>query len=43
VGPIAGGWLFVQIGPLVWPALAVGSLVATAFGVLAARPRTPAT
>lgn len=37
VGPIAGGWLFVAIGHLVWPVVAAGSLVATACGLAAMR------
>jgi MFS family permease len=40
VGPAAGGWLFVEIGHLVWPVVAVGSLLATVCGLAAMR--TPA-
>ncbi|MFI8993953.1 MFS transporter [Streptomyces sp. NPDC053542] len=41
VGPMLGSWLFLQLGGLVWPAVAVGSLLATVFGLIAVR-RQPA-
>ncbi|MEU6917447.1 MFS transporter [Streptomyces olindensis] len=37
LGPVLGGWLFIQLEHLVWPVVAVGSLVATML-VLAAVP-----
>lgn len=37
VGPVIGGWLFVQLGHGVWPVLAVGSVLATLFGLAAIR------
>ncbi|GAA3053128.1 hypothetical protein GCM10020000_38550 [Streptomyces olivoverticillatus] len=40
VGPMLGGWMFLQLGQLVWPALAVGSLLATVLGLAAVRTRT---
>jgi len=43
VGPIAGGWLFLAIGPLVWPVVAAGSLVATLCGLAAMRTRAGST
>lgn len=41
VGPMLGSWLFLQLGGLVWPTVAVGSLLATVFGLIAVR-RQPA-
>ncbi|MFC1409713.1 MFS transporter [Streptacidiphilus sp. N1-12] len=40
LGPMIGGWLFVQLGHGVWPVLACGSAVATALVLCAVR--TPA-
>ncbi|MER7395553.1 MFS transporter [Streptomyces sp. NPDC000151] len=37
VGPMLGSWLFLELGGLVWPAVAVGSLLATVFGLIAVR------
>jgi predicted MFS family arabinose efflux permease len=37
LGPMAGGWLFVELGHSVWPVLAIGSLVATGFAMAAIR------
>ncbi|MDH6110348.1 MFS family permease [Kitasatospora sp. MAP12-15] len=37
LGPLVGGWLFLQLGALVWPVLAAGSLLATVLGLLAVR------
>ncbi len=43
VGPMIGGWLFVQLGHGVWPVLACGSAVATALALVAVRkPPEPA-
>ena len=33
VGPMIGGFLFTQLGHRVWPVLAIGSVLATIFGV----------
>jgi MFS family permease len=38
VGPILGGWLFIQIGHAAWFVLAAGSLAAALFGLAAVRP-----
>ena len=38
LGPMLGGWLFIQAGVLVWPLLALGSLAATVLGLAAVRP-----
>ncbi|MFJ9691408.1 MFS transporter [Kitasatospora sp. NPDC101183] len=38
LGPMLGGWLFIQAGVLVWPLLALGSLAATLLGLAAVRP-----
>lgn len=37
VGPIVGGVLFTQLGHQVWPVLAVGSVLATIFGLAGVR------
>lgn len=37
LGPMVGGWLFVQLGHGVWPALACGSAVATTLVLFAVR------
>lgn len=37
VGPLVGGWLFIQMGQAVWPVLAVGSLIATVSALIAVR------
>ncbi|KOV64043.1 MFS transporter [Streptomyces sp. MMG1121] len=42
VGPVVGGWLFVQLGHQVWPVFAAGSLVATILVLAAVPGRTPA-
>lgn len=43
IGPLVGGWLFIQIGQAVWPVLAVGSLIATLSALIAVRvPSGPA-
>ncbi|MGH3816013.1 MAG: MFS transporter, partial [Pseudonocardiaceae bacterium] len=43
VGPIVGGALFTQLGHQVWPVLAVGSVLATAFALAGVRtPPKPA-
>jgi MFS family permease len=42
VGPLVGGWLFIQIGQAVWPVLAVGSLVATVSALVSVRQPAPA-
>jgi MFS family permease len=42
VGPLVGGWLFIQIGQAVWPVLAIGPLVATVSALIAVRsPSAP--
>ncbi|MGI5471276.1 MFS transporter [Streptomyces sp. CA-132043] len=41
VGPMLGSWLFLQLGGWVWPAVAVGSFLATVFGLIAVRHRPP--
>lgn len=38
IGPVVGGWLFLKLGSGAWPALAVGSLIATVFAMVAIRP-----
>ncbi|PYC71893.1 MFS transporter [Streptomyces tateyamensis] len=38
VGPMVGGWLYLQAGGLVWPLLGLGSLLATVLGLAAVRP-----
>jgi predicted MFS family arabinose efflux permease len=38
VGPVLGGWLFIQLGHGAWPVLAIGSVLATALAVSAVRP-----
>jgi MFS family permease len=38
LGPMLGGWLYLQAGALVWPLLALGSLLATVLGLAATRP-----
>ncbi|MEV3991478.1 MFS transporter [Streptomyces sp. NPDC049837] len=42
LGPMAGGWLFLRLDGLVWPVIAVGSLLATVLGLIAVRPRPEA-
>jgi MFS family permease len=42
VGPLVGGWLFIQIGQAVWPVLAVGSLIATVSALVSVRQPAPA-
>ncbi|MEU1345655.1 MFS transporter [Streptomyces sp. NPDC005775] len=37
LGPMAGGWLFAELGHRVWPVLALGSLIATTFAMVAVR------
>ena len=37
VGPLVGGWLFIQIGQAVWPVLAIGPLIATVCALIAVR------
>ncbi|MEV7727407.1 MFS transporter [Streptomyces sp. NPDC087917] len=39
LGPMAGTWLFLQYGSLVWPLVGAASLLATLFGLIAVRPR----
>ncbi len=39
VGPIIGGWLYLQIGGLVWPVIASGSIVAAIVSWYCVRPR----
>lgn len=42
LGPLVGGWLFIQIGQAVWPVLAIGPLIATVSALIAVRsPRVP--
>ncbi|MBV9026348.1 MAG: MFS transporter [Streptomycetaceae bacterium] len=38
LGPVAGTWLFLRLGALVWPTVALGSLLAAVFGLIAVRP-----
>ncbi|MFC8914786.1 MFS transporter [Streptomyces sp. NPDC057116] len=42
LGPMLGSWLFLRLGGMVWPVVAVGSLLATALGLIAVRPRPEA-
>ncbi|MBT2402873.1 MULTISPECIES: MFS transporter [unclassified Streptomyces] len=42
LGPMAGTWLFLQFGSLVWPLVGACSLLATLFGLIAVRPRPAA-
>lgn len=43
VGPLVGGWLFIQLGQAVWPVLAIGPLIATVSALIAVRsPAAPA-
>lgn len=37
IGPLVGGWLFIQVGQAVWPLLAIGSLIAAACTLVAVR------
>jgi MFS family permease len=37
LGPLVGGWLFIQIGQAVWPVLAIGPLIATICALIAVR------
>lgn len=37
LGPLVGGWLFIQIGQAVWPVLAIGPLIATVSALIAVR------
>ena len=37
LGPVAGGWLFIQLGQAAWPVLAVGALLAALAVVAAVR------
>ncbi|MFJ3841598.1 MFS transporter [Streptomyces sp. NPDC090054] len=39
LGPMAGTWLFLQFGSLVWPLVGAASLLATLFGLIAVRTR----
>ncbi|MFD2120850.1 MFS transporter, partial [Streptomyces cirratus] len=39
LGPMAGTWLFLQFGALVWPLVGACSLLATACGLVAVRDR----
>ncbi|WP_093801738.1 MFS transporter [Streptomyces sp. Wb2n-11] len=42
VGPMIGSWLFLRLDGLVWPVIAMGSLLATVFGLIAvSRPELP--
>jgi MFS family permease len=42
IGPVVGGWLFIQMGHAAWPVLAAGSLIAALCGVAAVRaPASP--
>ncbi|MEU9236634.1 MFS transporter [Streptomyces subrutilus] len=42
VGPMAGSWLYLRLDGLVWPVVALGSLLATVFGLIAVRrPASP--
>jgi MFS family permease len=42
VGPLVGGWLFIQIGQAVWPVLAIGPVIATVCALIAVRsPSVP--
>ncbi|MFE3762379.1 MFS transporter [Streptomyces sp. NPDC059104] len=42
LGPMAGTWLFLQYGQLVWPLVGACSLLATLFGLIAVRTRPAA-
>ncbi|MEU9941304.1 MFS transporter [Streptomyces lavendulae] len=42
LGPMAGTWLFLQFGGLVWPLVGACSLLATLFGLIAVRTRPAA-
>ena len=42
LGPMAGTWLFLQFGSLVWPLVGAASLLATLFGLIAVRTRPAA-
>ncbi|MET9608541.1 MFS transporter [Streptomyces sp. NPDC006512] len=42
LGPMAGTWLFLQFGSLVWPLVGACSLLATLCGLIAVRPRPAA-
>lgn len=42
LGPMAGTWLFLQFGSLVWPLVGACSLLATLFGLIAVRTRPAA-
>ncbi|MEV7414919.1 MFS transporter [Streptomyces sp. NPDC089919] len=42
LGPMAGSWLYVTTGALVWPLVGACSLLATVFGLIAVRPRPDA-
>jgi MFS family permease len=42
VGPLVGGWLFIQLGQAVWPVLAIGPLIATVCALIAVRSQGPA-
>lgn len=41
VGPVVGGWLFIQLGHRVWPVIAIGAAIATVLA-LTAVGNTPA-
>lgn len=41
VGPMIGAWLFLRLDGLVWPVVAMGSLLATVFGLIAVRRPAP--
>ncbi|MCX4783107.1 MFS transporter [Streptomyces sp. NBC_01264] len=41
VGPMIGSWLFLRLDGLVWPVVAMGSLLATVFGLIAVRRPEP--
>ncbi|MEU9031057.1 MFS transporter [Streptomyces sp. NPDC048383] len=42
LGPMAGTWLFLQFGSLVWPLIGAASLLATLFALFAVRTRPAA-
>ncbi|MGR4880856.1 MFS transporter [Streptomyces sp. LARHCF249] len=42
VGPMVGSWLYLRLDGLVWPVVAMGSLLATVFGLIAVRRPAPA-
>jgi predicted MFS family arabinose efflux permease len=42
LGPMAGSWLYVTTGALVWPLVGACSLLATVFGLVAVRTRPDA-